>query len=324
LYVRVSCGNSLVPQGSGSLQRVSRTGGSGNFAFHCESLGGPSYTPRGGAYGKFPAWATLRRSRRCAVLGGVEQIDDAKYRETRKKGTSMKPPNESTTDSAAGDDARGRVSQAHDGSGLSRRRFLQAVGLGATAASIPEEGLLGKTVAPVRTGEDSWGPNAVPVTLNVNGESLSLKVEPRVTLLDALRNHMQLDTQEAVDLTGPKRVCDRSSCGACTVMIDGKTVYACSVLAVEAQGSEITTIEGFGDVSSLHPVQDEFVQCDGSQCGFCTPGFVVSSIALLRDNPSPSGEEIDHALAGNICRCGTQVRVKEAVQKAAHRLREGR
>ena len=207
--------------------------------------------------------------------------------------------------------------------GLSRRRFLQAVGLGATAASLPSEGLLGKTVSHVRTGQD-WGPGTVPVTLMVNGEALKMKLEPRVTLLDSLRDHMQVDTQEAVDLTGAKRVCDRSSCGACTVFLDGKPVYACSVLAIEAQGHEIVTIEGVGVDGKLHPVQEEFIHCDGLQCGFCTPGFVMASVALLENNNHPSRSEIRRALDGNICRCGTQIRSLEAVEKAAARLREGR
>ena len=239
---------------------------------------------------------------------------------SRRRGASGTPGRRAAENPPTGEAPR----QAGDGgSGVSRRRFLQAIGLGATAAGLPSEGLLGKTVGPVRTGDDAWGPNAVPVALRVNGEPLMLRLEPRVTLLDALRDHMQVDTQEAVDLTGAKRVCDRGSCGACTVLMDGKLVYACSVLAIEAQGSEITTIEGISE-GGLHPVQEEFVHADGSQCGFCTPGFVMASVALLRDNPHPSRDEIHRALDGNICRCGTQTRVVEAVEKAAQRLREGR
>lgn len=229
----------------------------------------------------------------------------------------MKQPSESES-------AKSPTGQREESGGVTRRRFLQAVGLGATAAGLPENGLLGKSPSAVRTGQDDWGPGAVPVRLQVNGETLNLRLEPRVTLLDCLRNHMQIDSHEAVDLTGAKRVCDRSSCGACTVFMDDKLVYACSVLAVEAQGSEITTVEGLGDASDLHPVQEEFVHCDGTQCGFCTPGFVMSSVALLNQTTQPADDEIDRALSGNICRCGTQTRVREAVHKAASRLREGR
>lgn len=208
--------------------------------------------------------------------------------------------------------------------GVSRRRFLQAVGLGATAAGLTSDEAAAKTPAPVRPGADAWGPTAVPVTLKVNGETLRLRLEPRVTLLDALRNHMQVDTQEAVDLTGAKRVCDRSSCGACSVMLDGKLVYSCSVLAIEAEGSEILTIEGIERDGQLHPVQEEFIHCDGLQCGFCTPGFVMASVALLQQNADPAESDIRKALDGNICRCGTQPRVVEAVQRAADRMRKGR
>ena len=194
---------------------------------------------------------------------------------------------------------------------------LQAVGLGATAASLPADGLLGKTTGGVRSGDPALGPGTVPVTLEVNGETIRMRLEPRVTLLDAIRNHIQIDTQEAVDLTGAKRVCDRSSCGACTVVMDGRTVNACSVLAIEAQGREIATVESLDKNGQLHPVQQAFIDCDGLQCGFCTPGFIVSSAALLHDNPHPTKDEIERALSGNICRCGTQDNVLKAVQKAA-------
>lgn len=219
---------------------------------------------------------------------------------------------------------RAESSGEHGPDGLSRRRFLQAVGLGATAASLPADGLLGKTTGGLRSGDVSLGPGRVPVTLSVNGETLKMRLEPRVTLLDALRNHIQLDSQEAVDLTGAKRVCDRSSCGACTMLMDGRTVNACSVLAIEAQGHEIATVESLQENGKLHPVQEQFIECDGLQCGFCTPGFVVSSSALLRDNPHPTEGEISRALSGNICRCGTQDNVLKAVQKAAEGMREGR
>jgi xanthine dehydrogenase YagT iron-sulfur-binding subunit len=197
-------------------------------------------------------------------------------------------------------------------------------GLGATAATLPDEGLLGGSAASVRPGAAALGPNAVPVTLRVNGESIQMRLEPRVTLLDAIRDHIRLDTHEHVDLTGSKRVCDRGTCGACTVLLDGKTVYACSILAVEAQGQEIVTVEGIAQGGKLHPVQEEFIHCDGSQCGFCTSGFVMASVALLRENTQPDRAQIDRALDGNICRCGTQINVRDAVTKAAARLREGR
>jgi len=134
-------------------------------------------------------------------------------------------------------------------------------------------------------------------------------VEPRVTLLRALRNHL--------DLTGAKEVCDRGSCGACTVLVDGEPVASCLMLAADAVGHEITTVEGLGTPDRMTPVQAAFVEADALQCGFCTPGFVVASTALLRRNPSPTLDQIKEGLSGNLCRCGTYSRVFEAVQKAA-------
>jgi xanthine dehydrogenase YagT iron-sulfur-binding subunit len=221
-----------------------------------------------------------------------------------------------------GSGTSGMVPRASHGA-FSRRGFLQAMGLGATAAAIPEKGLLAETPGGVRADEDSWGPGAVPVTLRVNGETIRVKVAPRVTLLDALRDHIRIDTHEYVDVTGPKRVCDRGTCGACSVILDGKLVYACSILAVETQGAQVTTVEGLGAEGRLDPLQEEIVRCDASQCGFCTPGFVMAGHVLLERNPEPTKAEIAHALDGNICRCGTQPRFVEAVEKAALRRREG-
>jgi aerobic-type carbon monoxide dehydrogenase small subunit (CoxS/CutS family) len=153
------------------------------------------------------------------------------------------------------------------------------------------------------------GPDAVPLSLKVNGVVRSVTVEPRVTLLRALRNHL--------DLTGAKEVCDRGACGACTVLVDGNPACSCLMLAADAVGHEITTVEGLGSPEKMSPVQAAFVECDALQCGFCTPGFVVSSTALLARKPDPTLEEIRQGVAGNLCRCGTYGRIFEAVQKAA-------
>jgi xanthine dehydrogenase YagT iron-sulfur-binding subunit len=144
----------------------------------------------------------------------------------------------------------------------------------------------------------------VPIQLNVNGRVHKLEVEPRVTLLDALRTRL--------DITGSKRVCDRGSCGACTMLVDGKSIYACSTLAIEVQGKRIRTVEGLTQGTVLHPLQQAFCDRDGLMCGFCTPGFVVAAAALLEQNPKPTPEQARKALDGNICRCGTYVRVLEA------------
>ena len=130
------------------------------------------------------------------------------------------------------------------------------------------------------SGTEVVGPGKVPVTLTLNGKALELSVEPRVTLLDAMRDRL--------DLTGAKKVCDRATCGSCTVLLDGRPAYACSVLAIEAQGIDITTIEGLGTPDDMHPIQAAFVANDAQQCGYCTPGFVVACKAFLDANPNPS------------------------------------
>ena len=182
---------------------------------------------------------------------------------------------------------------------FSRRSFLKTVGAGGVAA-----GVLGPAATAEGQSVKAIGPAAAPIQLNVNGRIHRLEVEPRVTLLDALRTRL--------NITGPKRVCDRGSCGACTVILDGRTVYSCSVLAIEAQGKPIRTAEGLTEGTVLHPVQQAFCDHDGLMCGFCTPGFVTSVVALLEKNPKPTRQEARKALDGNICRCGTYPRVLEA------------
>jgi xanthine dehydrogenase YagT iron-sulfur-binding subunit len=142
----------------------------------------------------------------------------------------------------------------------------------------------------------------------VNGKRLDLRIEPRVTLLNALRNR--------ADLTGNKRVCDRGACGACTMIVDGRTVYSCSTLAIEVQGKQVRTVDGLANGNTLHPVQQAFVDTDGLMCGFCTPGFVMATVALLERTPNPTAEQARKGLDGNICRCGTFVRIMEAAMKA--------
>src|SRR5205814_6875571 len=154
-----------------------------------------------------------------------------------------------------------------------------------------------------------FGPAPVLLELTVNGKKVTTNVEPRVTLLDALRNYL--------DVTGCKRVCDRGTCGACTVMIDGKTVYSCSMLAIEAQGKKITTVEGLEQNGALSPVQQAFVDNDAQQCGFCTPGLVVCCTAFLAKHPNPTPELIAKNMGGNTCRCGTYIGMKAAIAQAA-------
>src|SRR5713101_3749909 len=194
-------------------------------------------------------------------------------------------------------------------SGLSRRQFLRGSGAAAAATA-----LTGVPVAPPTSqaaggagggNVPAHGPAAVKINLNVNGRAMSTSVEPRVTLLDALRNYL--------DVTGCKRVCDRGTCGACTVMLDGKPIYSCSMLALDAQGHEIKTAEALVADGKLDAVPAAFVQNDAQQCGFCTPGFVVAMRAAYDKNPSATPAEIEEALSGNICRCGTYQQMRDAI-----------
>lgn len=190
----------------------------------------------------------------------------------------------------------------------SRRTFFKSLGtVAATAATAQIQSVAAELEK--ANEEKIIGPGAVPVTLTVNGEKLRLLLEPRVTLLDALRNYSSY--------TGAKEGCDRASCGACTILLDDLPVYSCQKLAVEAQGQEITTVEGLAKSGKLSDVQQAFFEKDALMCGYCTPGFLMSVTALLKNNPHPSADDVKHACAGNICRCGTHPRILQAALKAA-------
>ncbi len=200
-----------------------------------------------------------------------------------------------------------RPDQPGNDPAVSRRSFLKGSGL---ALSIPL--LAGEAVEAKAATEPAvtiLGPDKVNITLTINGKPVKASVEPRVTLLDCLRNDL--------DTTGAKRVCDRGTCGACTVQIDDKAVYACSVLAIEAQGHKITTVESLAVGDKLHPVQQAFWDNDAQQCGFCTPGFVMACKSLLDKHPTPSDEQMRLGLGGNLCRCGTYHGIKAAVAQAS-------
>lgn len=186
---------------------------------------------------------------------------------------------------------------------VSRRGFLKGAG------AVISSGIVAGAEALEAASNQVQGPGKVPITLKINGTNQALNIEPRVTLLDALRNDL--------DITGAKRVCDRSTCGACTVIMNGKAVYACSVLAIEAQGKDIQTVEGLSQGNRLHPLQQAFVDNDAQQCGYCTPGFVMACKAFLDKNPSPSIEQVRKGLGGNLCRCGTYVGITQAVLQTA-------
>ncbi|HEX5484171.1 MAG TPA: (2Fe-2S)-binding protein [Terriglobia bacterium] len=191
--------------------------------------------------------------------------------------------------------------------GFNRRDFLKGAGV-AVSGGI----LAGETQAVAQAAEETsgvQGPGETPVTLRVNGETKHLNIEPRVTLLDALRDRL--------DTTGAKRVCDRATCGACTMLVDDRPVYGCTVLAIEAQGHEVTTIEHFSQGGKLHPMMQAFVDHDAQQCGFCTPGFVMACIAFLKTHHNPTLEDVEKGLGGNLCRCGTYEGIRHAVLQAA-------
>src|SRR3954462_11748507 len=208
-------------------------------------------------------------------------------------------------------DAKNKESKAKSPQDSSRRRFLKGVGIAGAGAAVAdklwaEADAQQVTVKPVRSMD-----GVVDVSLDVNGRKRLAKVEPRTTLLNALRNHLD------PPVTGPKLVCDMGTCGACTVLMEGKPVYSCLVLAVDAVGSQITTVEGLGTPDAMNPVQAAFVEKDALMCGFCTPGFVTTISAYLKKNPSPTLAQVQEACKGNFCRCGTYPRVFEAALAAA-------
>ena len=193
-------------------------------------------------------------------------------------------------------------------SNFSRRGFLQGVGITSGALTT---GIL-ETEAEAQTGAKIAGPGEVPITLQINGKPYRTSVEPRATLLDTLRHRL--------DLTAAKRVCDRGTCGACTVIIDNKVMYSCTVLAIDAQGRQIQTLEGLARNGKPHPVSQAFVNNDAQQCGYCTPGFVMAAKGFLDKHPNPSYEDVKKGLGGNLCRCGTYVGVRKAVLEAAKEM----
>jgi xanthine dehydrogenase YagT iron-sulfur-binding subunit len=195
--------------------------------------------------------------------------------------------------------------------GMSRRAFLTTVGVGAAGIAVAD-GLVAKPAGAVEVTEPG---EAVKIALSINGRKHRLLVEPRWSLLFVLREHL--------GLTGTKVGCERGECGACTVLIDNVPRYACMTLAVEADGKEITTLEGLMKGEELGPVQQAFLEKDAYQCGYCTPGQIMAVEGLLRSNPSPSKDEIRHGVSGNLCRCGAYVNIFKAGARAAE-LKRGK
>ena len=191
---------------------------------------------------------------------------------------------------------------------VSRRGFLKGVGTGTVTVAM--------TGVPFVLPSESWGAQPAGVKeaiirLNVNGADYRLKVKSHWTLLEVLRKEL--------GLTGTKKFCDRGSCGACTVIMEGMPIYACSRLAIEADNKRITTIEGLSEGEKVHPIQEAFMQHDGLQCGFCTPGFIMSVKALADKNPRPSSVEMKEALSGNVCRCAAYPKILESAMAATRK-----
>jgi len=194
--------------------------------------------------------------------------------------------------------------------GVSRRNFLKGAGFGAAGLAgvkLLEENLLAAQPGPAAIHQ--IGPSPVRLKIDVNGSPRAIEVEPRTTLADALR--------DGLGLTGTKVVCNRGACSACTVWLDGMPVNSCMMLAADVGPRQVTTIEGLAPAGRLHPVQSAFIEYDAMQCGFCTPGMVMSCAALLARNPDPSLDDVKRAISGNLCRCGTYPKVFAATLATA-------
>ncbi len=192
--------------------------------------------------------------------------------------------------------------------GISRRKFLQGMGAGVVGSYTIVPGLDAATRKLIETAEEI-PEKAVPLHLTVNGQKYQVLVEPRTTLVEVLRDNLQL--------TGTKVVCNRGECGGCTVLLDNQPVYSCHMLALDAEGKEVITIEGLLDGEKLHPVQQAFVDHDGLQCGFCTPGQIMAAEGLLRKNPNLTREQILIGMSGNLCRCSAYPKILESAIAAA-------
>ncbi len=198
---------------------------------------------------------------------------------------------------------------------VSRRVFLKQIGGGAAGATMAARIFGADRTAGFAAADDIDLAETREITLTVNGKKAVLEAAADDTLLTVLR--------ERLGLTGAKRVCDRGECGGCTVILNGQAVYACQMLAVQADGAEILTVEGLASGDKLHPVQQAFIDHDGYQCGYCTPGFIMAAVALLKKNPQPSADEIRAGMSGNLCRCGNFMKIQEAVAGAAEAMRRG-
>jgi carbon-monoxide dehydrogenase small subunit/xanthine dehydrogenase YagT iron-sulfur-binding subunit len=205
-----------------------------------------------------------------------------------------------------------KKSGAKPGNGISRRSFIKGAGLSTAGSVLLTTNAFALANKEPLTAENEFGPDAMTIKMKVNGITKSLSVEPRTTLASALRDHLEL--------TGTKVVCDRGSCSACTVYLDGKPVNSCMLSVFDVGDKEVTTIEGIAKNGELHPVQQAFIEHDASQCGYCTPGMVMSCVHLVDNNSDLSLEDVKNATRGNLCRCGTHPHVFKATMDASTKM----
>jgi xanthine dehydrogenase YagT iron-sulfur-binding subunit len=193
--------------------------------------------------------------------------------------------------------------------GVTRRSFIQTLGASAAATAIADQASAAIRTRPTADGPEILGPDPIEITLRINGKEARTKIDPTATLLEVLRLNL--------GLTGSKEICDRGSCGGCSILVDGRLVVSCMMLAVDAVGAEVTTIEGLEKNGKLDPVQEAFIKHDAMQCGYCTPGLVMATRWLLNEAPKPTLDEIKRYLSGNICRCGTYTNIFNAALEAS-------
>ncbi len=191
----------------------------------------------------------------------------------------------------------------------SRRRFIAGAVVPLLAAGLDGRQVFSSANAATLHATVIRGPRPVPVVLTINGAQHALDLEPRATLLDTLRDHLQL--------TGTKKGCDQGTCGACTVLVDGKRVNSCLTLAIMTQGKTVTTIEGLANGNEFHPMQAAFLEHDGFQCGYCTPGQILSAVGLMNEKRPVDDASVREWMSGNICRCGAYANIAAAIQAVA-------
>lgn len=192
--------------------------------------------------------------------------------------------------------------------GFSRRKFIKGLGTGVIGSTVIPAALAADDKKEARQATSRHQGKQL-LSLNVNGKTVRLLIDPSMTLVELLRDELKL--------TGTKLVCNRGQCGACTVLLDGRAIYSCQMLAMDADGKKVTTVEGLLEGEELHPIQKAFIEHDGYQCGFCTPGQIMAAQALLLKNPKPTKDDVRNGMSGNICRCAAYPKIIDSVLAAA-------